>query len=168
MKDVSIALTLLAKLRINASDREAEKAGYLNAIYNISLNQSLAKYRGAAQRIPNRIVKAMSKQSSFLFQRALLSAESDFSVQLMIERHTGQAVFLQVAAFARLLRVMRGGGGTGQLVRGILLEHITESADTLYVSHKVILLAKSSALLLCITQLICTPSNAISRRSSSA
>lgn len=80
----------------------------------------------------------MSKQSSFLFQRALLSAESDFSVQLMIERHTGQAVFLQVAAFARLLRVMRGGGGTGQLVRGIRLEHITESADTLYVSHKVI------------------------------
>ena len=53
----------------------------------------------------------MSKQSSFLFQWALLSAESDFSVQLMIERHTGQAVFLQVAAFARLLRVMRGGGG---------------------------------------------------------
>lgn len=68
-----------------------------------------------------------------------MSAESDFSVQLMIERHTGQAVFLQVAAFARLLRVMRGGGGgTGQLVRGIRLEHITESADTLYVSHKVI------------------------------
>ena len=60
--------------------------------------------------MPNRIVKAVSKQSSFLFQRALLSAESDFSVQLMIERHTGQAVFLQVAAFARLLRVMRGGG----------------------------------------------------------
>ena len=45
LKDVSIALTLLAKLRINASDREAEKAGYLNAIYNISLNQGLAKYR---------------------------------------------------------------------------------------------------------------------------
>lgn len=97
-----------------------------------------------------------------------MSAASDFSVQLMIERHTGQAVFLQVAAFARLLRVMRGGGGTGQLVRGIRLEHITESADTLYVSHKVIILAKSSALLLYITQLLCTPSNAISRRSSSA
>ena len=88
-------------------NREAEKAGYLNAIYNISLNQGLAKYRGRLKEF----LTELSKQSSFLFQRALLSAESDFSVQLMIERHTGQAVFLQVAAFARLLRVMRGGGG---------------------------------------------------------
>ncbi len=109
----------------------------------------------------------MSKQSSFLFQRALLSAESDFSVQLMIERHTGQAVFCRLQLLHGSCGLCAAVGGTGQLVRGIRLEHITESADTLYVSHKVIILAKSSALLLCITQLIYTPSNAISRRSSS-